>query len=271
MELNDVRYEVEGSIARVRLNRPGYRNAQSWKLLDELDEALGRAMEDQAVRVVVVSGEGGNFSSGHDLGTPEQMEGRQRRGIPDTGLGYYDNFRHYNLDLTLKWRNLPKPTIAMVEGYCIFGGWMIAAAMDLVFAARGALLLPALVEYFSQPWDMSSRRAKELLFESRFITADEAHEAGFVSRVYEPEDLERETLAYAGRVAENTPLAVRMTKVAINRADDLRGYTSAMEAAFHDYLVMAQMRGPGRVEGARRLGGVDLALRRLKDEGGTGG
>ena len=167
MPAEDVLYEVDGAIALVTLNRPKYRNAQSWPLLDALDDALDRAMRDGAVRVVLVRGAGEHFSSGHDLGTPEQRADWEARGIPEGGIEFYEAFRKYNLDYTLKWRNLPKPTIAVVRGYCIFGGWMIAAAMDLVFASPDARFLAGLVEYFSLPWDIHPRKAKELAFESR--------------------------------------------------------------------------------------------------------
>lgn len=261
----DVLYEADGPVARVTLNRPRYRNAQSWRLLDELDAALDRAVADPAVRVAVVCGAGGNFSSGHDLGTREQIADKEARGVPDTGLEFYEAFRLYNLDLTLKWRNLPLPTIAMVEGYCIFGGWMIAAAMDLIFAAPDALFLPSQLEYFSVPWDIHPRKAKELLFESRFIDAEEARDLGLVNRIYAASELERETFAYARRVAENTDVALRMSKLATNKAQDHQGFTTGIEAAFADFLVTMTTRGP-RPEGELRLGGVDLALRGLRGE-----
>src|SRR5688500_7852163 len=105
----EVLYAADGAIARITLNRPQYHNAQSYALLDALDEAMERATADHEVKVIVVSGAGKHFSSGHDLGTPESIEERQRRGIPDDGLGYYEAFRKYNNDLTLKWRNCPKP------------------------------------------------------------------------------------------------------------------------------------------------------------------
>ena len=265
MEQQEVLYEVDGALALLTLNRPRYRNAQSWRLLDRLDEALDRAMADDAVRVVVLRGAGEHFSSGHDLGTPEQLADKQARGVPDQGVEFYDNFRRYNLDYTMKWRNLHKPTIAMVQGYCIYGGWMIATAMDLVFASPDALFLAGLVEYFSIPWDIHPRKTKELLFESRFIDAEEALQLGFVNRVYPAEDLERETLAYGRRVAENAPATLRMSKLAVNKAQDLQGYSAGVEAAFADYLVLMQARGP-RPEGERRLAGVDLAVRGLRGE-----
>ncbi len=263
----EVLYQVvDESIAIATLNRPRYRNAQSWQLLDELDRALDRAMADPEVKVVIVRGAGEHFSSGHDLGTPEQRADMQARGVPERGLVYYENFRKYNLDYTLKWRNLPKPTIAMVRGYCIFGGWMIAAAMDLIFASPDARFLAGQVEYFSIPWDVHPKKAKELLFESRFIDAVEGERLGFVNRVYPAGELERETLGYARRVSEHGRTSLRMAKLAINKAQDIQGYSAAMEAAFADYLVMAQTGGAGRREGQRRLGAVDLALRGERGE-----
>jgi enoyl-CoA hydratase len=269
MDLKDVRYEVDGPIARITLDRPRYRNAQSWRLLDELDVALDHAVEDRDVRIAVVTGEGEHFSAGHDLGTPEQIEDYKARGVPKVGIQEYEAFRRYNLDLTLKWRNLPKPTVAMVSGYCIYGGWMIAAAMDVIFAAPDARFLAGQVEYFSIPFDVGFRKAKELLFESRFIDAEEARELGFVNRVIPAADLERETLEWARRVAENPYGGLRMAKLAVNKMHDLVGYSAAMEAAFSDYLVMAHMGGhPRPLPKERRLGGVDLALRGARGERG---
>jgi enoyl-CoA hydratase len=267
MEDPNVRYEVDGPVARVTLDRQRYRNAQSWRLLDELDAALDRAMADKAVKVAIVSGAGEHFSAGHDLGTPEQVEDRKRRGIPDTGLLDYESFRKYNLDYTLKWRNLPKPTVAMVRGYCIYGGWMIAAAMDVVFAAPDARFLAGQVEYFSIPWDVGARKAKELLFESRFLSAEEARELGFVNRVIPEADLERETLAWAKRVGESPHGVLRMAKLAINKIQDVQGFTASMEGAFADFLVLAQMGGhPRKPAKDRRLEGVDRALRGARGE-----
>ena len=265
-ELTDVTYSVDGPLAWITFNRPRYKNAQSWKLLDEVDVAMQEADRDPGVQVILWRGAGGNFSSGHDLGTPEQMADREARGIGDAGVEFYDNFKHYNLDLLLKWRNARKPTIAMVEGYCIFAGWMMAACVDIVFAAKDALFLPALLEYFSLPYDIGTRKAKELMFESRFLTAEEARECGFVNRVLDPADLERETVNYALRVAENSPMNVRLAKIAANKSQDLMGYTASLESGLSDYMLMMTHRGEGRVKGQRRLGGVDLAVRGLQGE-----
>ncbi|MEX2209081.1 MAG: enoyl-CoA hydratase-related protein [Myxococcota bacterium] len=267
MTAQDVRYQVDGSVATVTLDRPRYRNAQSWRMLDQLDAALDRATDDRSVKVVIVHGAGEHFSAGHDLGTPEQVEDRLRRAIPDTGLRDYESFRKYNLDYTLKWRNLPKPSVAMVRGYCIYGGWMIAAAMDVIFASPDARFLAGQVEYFSIPWDVGARKAKELIFEQRFIDAEEARALGFVNRVYPADALERETRAYAARVAENAHGALRMAKLAINKIQDVQGFSASMESAFADFLVMAQLGGhPRKPAKDRRLGGVDMALRGARGE-----
>ncbi len=266
MDFSDIVYEVDGPLGVIALNRPSYRNAQGYRMLDEIDEAFRRAAADEEVRVVIVRGSGGVFSTGHDLGTSEDLVYREALGAKP-GIQTYDQFKRYNLDLVLAWRNFPKPTIAMVEGYCIYAGWMLAAAMDVVFAARDAAFLAGFVEYMSVPWDIGARRAKELCFESRFISAEEACAYGFVNRVLDGEDLERETFAYARRVAENTPEALRMIKIQINKAQDAQGFSRALEDSLGDYQAMMHMPGSlHRMQDQRRLHTVDLALRGRRGE-----
>jgi enoyl-CoA hydratase len=266
MELTVIRYDVDGPIATITLNRPHYKNAQDYRLLDEFDVAMDMAEADKAVRAIVVRGSGGNFSSGHDLGTPESVEYRTSLGA-EPGVESYDQFKKYNLDLLLKWRNHPKPTIAMVEGYCIYAGWMLTACLDIVFAADNALFLAGVVEYMAIPWDIGVRRAKELVFESRFISAEEAARYGVVNRVLPLKDLERETYAYARRVAENSPLVLRFAKLQMNKAQDQQGYTNALEDSLGDYVAMSGTSERGlRMEGKRRLTAVDLAVRGLKGD-----
>lgn len=265
MPFDEILYNVDGPIATITLNRPHYKNAQGYRLLDEVDAAMDKAKDDKAVRVVIVRGSGGHFSSGHDLGTPEAEEYRKSLGA-EPGIETYDQFKKYNLDLLLKWRNHPKPTIAMVEGYCIYAGWMLAACLDVVFAANDTLFLAGFFEYMSVPWDIGIRRAKELCFESRFISAEEAAQYGFVNRVFPGNDLERETYAYANRVAENVPKALRFAKLQMNKAQDIQGYTNALEDSLGDYVAMMHTPGPNLAEGQRRLATVDVAVRGLKGE-----
>ena len=266
MDFNDITYAVEDGVGIITLNRPAYRNAQSYRMLDEIDAAFDLARADEAARVVLIRGAGGVFSTGHDLGTAEGMDYRKALGAKP-GIQTYDQFKKYNLDLLLKWRNFPKPTLAMVEGYCIYAGWMLAAAMDVIFAAEDAEFLGGFVEYNSIPWDIGIRRAKELCFESRFITAEEAARYGFVNRVLPRADLERETYAWARRVAENSAEALRLAKVQMNKAQDAQGFTNALEDSLGDYMAMMWMPGSAmRVEGERRLLTVDLAVRGRKGQ-----
>jgi enoyl-CoA hydratase len=235
-------------------------------MLDEIDAAFERAGADRAIRVVVIRGAGGVFSTGHDLGTAEDLAYRAELAA-EPGIETYDQFKRYNLDLLLKWRAFPKPTVAMVEGWCIYAGWMLAAAMDVVFAAADAAFLPGFVEYMSIPWDIGVRRAKEVVFESRFLSAEEAAAHGLVNRVLPPADLAAETYAWARRVAENSPEALRMAKIQMNKAQDAQGFTRALEDSLGDYVAMKTMPGTRmRVEGEARLLTVDLALRGRRGE-----
>lgn len=244
MEYQHIIYQP-GKVARLILNRPRYMNAQSRLMRDEMDDAFARAAEDDEVGVIVLSGAGDHFSSGHDLGTAEEMADRQERGYPTDRFGRYRRVRATTLENSLRWRNLPKPTIAMVHGYCIFGGWIFAAAMDIVFASEDALFLPSHVQYFSIPWDIGPRKAKEVLFEHRFMTAWEAYRHGLVNRVFPGEKLEEETLAYAQRVADNwtrDPIRLRTFKFSINHMMDTMGFTAELEAAYQSYFIVTEMR-----------------------------
>ena len=267
MHFQEILYTTDNHVATITMNRPQYKNALGYRMLDEIDAAFSDAGKDRNVRVVVLRGADGNFSTGHDLGTPEGLEYRRNLGA-QPGIETYDQFKKYNLDVHLRWRNFPKPTVALVEGYCIYAGWMTAACCDIVFAATNAQFLAGFVEYMSVPWDIGIKRAKELCFESRFISAHEAADYGFVNRVYTPEDIERETYAFAHRVAENSPDALRFAKIQMNKAQDAQGFSNALEDSLGDYQAMMYLLGSDkmRVGGERRLLTVDLAVKGRKGE-----
>jgi enoyl-CoA hydratase len=269
-----VLYAASDGIATVTMNRPKVGNAQNSQMTYALDAAFKSAVDDDTVRVIVLRGAGKHFNAGHDIGTPGQDLHKQfdRKQLwwdhsnKPGGEEIYSREQEIYIGMCRRWHDIPKPTIAMVHGYCIFGGWMIATAMDLIFAARDARFLASQFEYFSVPWDIHPRKAKELVFESRFLSGEEARAEGLVNRAYAAERLEAETLAYAERVAENDPTVLRLSKLAINKAQDLQGYSVGIEGAFADYLVTAQSRGNARVAGRDRLAGVDLALRGERGE-----
>jgi enoyl-CoA hydratase len=258
MDYETVIYEA-GEIASVRLNRPDKLNAQSWLLLGELDDALHRAAREADTRVIIMSGEGRAFSAGHDLDSAQQVESQRAR---IEGMASFDRsgtFLDVYTDSHLRWRDIPKPTIAMVHGYCIYGGWMIASAMDFIFASEDSLLIPTYGDYFTTHWDIGARKAKEILYENRFMTAHEALTWGFVNRVYPTEDLEQETLAYARRVCKQSPFTNRTVKFAINQALDNMGFSTSVRAVGESFVRASSQQA--------RPAGVDAETRPAPQEG----
>lgn len=257
MAYETILYDVSDHIAKITLNRPQYRNAQSRLLLEELDDAFRVANHDTDVRVVVLLGAGDHFSAGHDLGTKEELADRKERPFEEGLRGNFERSRESFIEMTLRWRNVSKPTICGVQGYCIFGGWIIASAMDIIFAADDAMFLGTNFQYLSIPWDMNPRQAKELMFQGRFIDGDEAKELGLVNRTVPKDQLEAEVMEYAGIVAENDPFQLRMMKLAVNNMQDTQGFTAHMTSAHAMFMLSSTgERDPGyalkRPEGTRR-------------------
>lgn len=236
--------KLDGHVLRITANRPHVLNAQSRVMLLELDEAFRSAVEDDDVRVIVVAGAGKHFSAGHDIGTPEELEDQQAHPV---GPGLPENYTRLSelyLETTLRWRDVPKPTIAQVQGYCIMGGLMLASCCDLIVASEDALFADravrwggAHVQYFSMPWDLGPRKAKEYLFTGDYITAQDAVQLGLVNRVVKLEELADATLALARRIALLDPFAVRLAKASVNETMDIQGQRRALEAAFKNYML----------------------------------
>ncbi|MCX7064431.1 MAG: enoyl-CoA hydratase-related protein [Proteobacteria bacterium] len=239
-EYEDIEYRVDAHVALVLVNRPAYRNAQSRRLLEELDAAFGRAVDDSNVRVIVLHAAGEHFSGGHDLGSPDEQADRHARPLEAGLRGRYAHSREHYVTKTLRWRELPKPTLAAVQGYCIFAGWMVASAMDIIFAADDAMFLGANFQYFSIPWDMHPRKAKELLYESRFIDAPEALDLGLVNRIVPRARLLEETLDYAHRIAANDPFQLRMIKLAVNQMQDQQGFAAHISSAHALHMLSSE-------------------------------
>ena len=259
MAYEQIRYETRDRVALITLDRPRVRNAQSRVLLEELDAAFAEAATDDEIRVIVLAGEGEHFSSGHDLGTDEEIADAKARPWPKGPRGDMQRSWTLYVENSLRWRDLPKPTIAQVQGYCIFGGYLIASVMDLIVAADNARFLPAHLQLFTAPWDLGIRKSKEILFENRFIEADEALEIGLVNRVVPRDRLEKETLELASRIARQDSLSLRVSKASINNAQDAMGYRTMTQAAHASYMLLHQA-GRVRQGNERRLKGVERAL-----------
>ena len=130
--------ERTGAVLKITTNRPEVLNAQSRVLLHELDDAFLRAVDDEAVRVIILAGAGKHFSAGHDLGSPQEMADQKKTPLEPGFKGEYRRLWERFFENTMRWRDLPKPTIAQVQGYCIMGGLMIASSCDLIIASDDA-------------------------------------------------------------------------------------------------------------------------------------
>jgi enoyl-CoA hydratase len=247
-ETDLVLYERQGTTAIVTMNRPRYRNAQNVRMTHALDDAFVRAMNDDEVKVVVLAGAGKHFSAGHDIGTPgrdiqKPFERRATTYWDHAGKGTAEDLfvreQELYLGMCRRWRELPKPTIAMVQGACIAGGLMLAWVCDLIVAADDAFFADPVVkmgipgvEYFAHAHELSPRLAKEFLFLGERITAARAHAIGMVNRVVAVEALQAETLAIAARIGEMPRFALALAKKAVNQAEDRMGLRDTMDATF---------------------------------------
>ncbi len=244
----EVTYEVTGAVARIRLNRPEYRNAQNSAMTYALDDAFRRATDDDTVAVIVLSGNGDHFSAGHDIGTPGRdvdVEFERRAVIHWTHVGKeggdlrYAREAEVYMGMCRRWREVPKPVIAMVHGACIACGLMLAWSCDFIVASDDAFFSDPVVrmgipgvEYFAHPWVMNPRAAKEFLFTGDRFTATRAQELGMVNQVVPRDELEETVLAMAGRIAQMPRFGLALTKKAVNQAEDLQGLRAGMDSVF---------------------------------------
>lgn len=236
---------VDGSgVRRVRLNRPEARNAQSPALLYALDAALLEAAQDPDTRVIVLSGNGPHFSSGHDLRDASKPVAGQTVGMwaefEAAGCeGRLSVEEELYFGLCRRWRDLPKPLIAQVHGRVMAAGLMLAWCADLIVAADDTEFVdPVLafgmpgVEYFMHPWELGARRAKKMLFTGESMSAREAEEIGMVAMTVPGAELERSTDEFARRIADKPMMALKLAKRSVNGMLDAQGQGAALEQAF---------------------------------------
>jgi enoyl-CoA hydratase len=245
---DEVLYDVRDRVAVITLNRPEYANAQNSAMTYALDAAFGRAVNDDRVAVLVLAGAGKHFCGGHDIGTPgrdaDQSFDRQavlwwdHVGKAGADARYAREMEVY-LGMCRRWREIPKPVIAMVHGACIAGGLMLAWVCDLIVAADDAFFADPVVrmgvpgvEYFAHPWMLGPRLAKEVLFTGGRFGAERAYQAGMVSRVVPRTSLEAVVFDLAGEIAEMPAFGLALAKRAVNQCEDLMGMRPGMDAVF---------------------------------------
>ena len=243
-----VTYEKKGSVAWIMLARPQYNNAQNYRLLNQLDGCFKQAVEDDEVRVIVLGGEGKHFSAGHDIGTPEKdsNDERERIHLWDNHLTKDGAERQYVLEqdaylgLCRRWRDIPKPMIAMVQGACVAGGLMLAMMCDMIVASEDAFFQDPVVrmgvpgvEFSAHMFELPTRVAREFLYLGLRMPAQRAYDLGMINRVVAREDLASKVEEIAEEIASRPRFGVTLTKQAMNFIDDLNGKRVGMDAVFH--------------------------------------
>ena len=242
-------YEVVDGVAWITMNRPQFNNAQNGQMTYALDDAFQCATNDDGVKCIVLAGIGKHFSAGHDIGTPgrdllkefdKRLMFAPHTNKPAAELLYTREQEQY-LGMCRRWRDIPKPTIAMVQGACIAGGLMLAWVCDLIVASEDAFFqdpvnplmgIPG-VEYFAHAYELPPRVAKEFLLLGERMPARRAEQFGMVNKVVPREELREATAAWAAKLAGQSRLGNWLTKQAVNHVEELRGKRAAMDAVFH--------------------------------------
>lgn len=242
-------YRVEDGVAWVMMDRPQFNNAQNGQMTYALDDAFQRAVNDDSVGAIVLGGKGKHFSAGHDIGTPgrdlhhefdKRLMFAPHTNKPAAELLYTREQEQY-LGMCRRWRDIPKPTIAMVQGACIAGGLMLAWVCDLIVASEDAFFqdpvnplmgIPG-VEYFAHAYELPPRVAKEFLLLGERMSAERAAQFGMVNRIAPRDALHETVAAMAAKLAKQDRLGNWLTKQAVNHVEELRGKRAAMDAVFH--------------------------------------
>ncbi len=242
-------YEMpEAGIARIVLNRPETANAQDTRFLYELNAAFDRAAHDEDIRVIILAARGKHFSSGHDLGEKDPHAAMHNYQTIGTMCGFtcagaeaqMSREEEIYVGFSERWRNIPKPTIAAVQGKCIAGGLMLVWPCDLIIASDDASFTDPTVsfgvggvEFFNHLWEVGARKAKEMLFTSDALCAQDALRLGMVNQIVPRDGLEEAALIMARKIASKSRFALKLAKKAINGAQDAQGRDLAMQNAFH--------------------------------------
>lgn len=204
---------VDGNIGHLIFNNPAKHNAVSLDMWEGADAILDAFQNDPDIRVVVVSGNGGkSFVSGADISEFEKSRGSE------------EAVAHYNSrtrQLYNRLEQFPKPTIAMIRGYCIGGGLNLACCCDLRFCTEGSsFAMPAAKLALGYPFEAVNRlmalmgpaNGRDLMYSARRIDAETAMRFGLVQAVVSDEELEDFTKDYAETVGRNAPLTVQAMK-----------------------------------------------------------
>ena len=218
-DFQDILYEKREGVAFIRMNRPHVLNAFRPRTVDEMLAAFESAWGDAEVGVVVLTGANGNFSTGGDV------KARGDGGYIDEGGGA----RLQILQLHRIIREIPKPVIAMVDGYAIGGGHVLHVICDLTIASSRAQFGQIGPKFGSFDAGFGTiflarvvgeKKAREIWYLCRRYTAEEALQMGLVNKVVPPEELESEVMAWSQELLQRGPAALRFLKHSFNADTD---------------------------------------------------
>ena len=245
-----IRAHIEGACGHIVFNNPERHNAVSLEMWDAVEVALAAFQDDDRVRVVILSGAGGKaFVSGADISKFEKERGSK------------DATEHYNARLKVVYdviENYAKPTIAMIDGYCIGGGLNLAACADIrIASAKSRFAMPAAKLALGYPFDAIRRlvnavgaaAAKQLMFSAKSIDADAALRLGLVQEVLAEDALQARVDELANTIAANAPLTVRAMKFIATQV--MHPDPSARDLARCDEMVAACFASEDYVEGRK--------------------
>jgi naphthoate synthase len=228
-EYEEIKFESFEGIAKITINRPRYYNAFTPDTTQEMSNALVLAREMQGIRVVVLTGEGDKaFCSGGDQNVKSFAGYVGKDGVPRLNI----------LDVQKQIRSIPKPVIAMVNGYAIGGGHVLHVVCDLSIASENARFGQTGPKVGSFDAGLGSsflarhvgqKKAREIWFLCEQYTAQEALDMGLVNKVVPLEDLEDTTVEWAKKIMQHSPIALRMIKVGLNA--ELDGQIGIQELA----------------------------------------
>lgn len=242
MQFEDLRYQTDGAVVTITLDRPDARNAYSAAMVTSLVAALDAAEADASVRCIVLTGEGKSFHAGGDLKAMRAASGMFEGGPLALRRQYVDGIQRVPRRIAA----CDKPIIAAINGAAIGAGLDLACMCDLRVAAKGAKMGSTFVKVGLVPGDggayflarvVGFSRALELVLTGRLVDADEALRIGLVTDVVERDGLLPAALELAQTIAANAPLAVQMTKRAAYRSWDADVDTALELAATYQGMV----------------------------------
>ncbi len=233
IESATIKYETEGHIAYITLNRPEKTNALNRAMLEDLRKAFLKADDDMEVRVIVLKGAGPGFCAGHDYGQEEWKEGGGEAAYSTEEHRVYFNRRMRTY--LLIWE-IPKPFIAQVQGACIAAGTILAGLCDYVVVAEDAKIGPVQAPSPIAPgfyWSMwasliGMRKTQDFMYLGGTMDGKKAEQIGWANRAVPLQDLEMTVNEIAKEIAR-TPLEMLMLrKSMLNRARDIMGFRETM-------------------------------------------